>query len=882
MDHYIYRQVDITGWQGTMYLKLDWRARSNWAYSTVTNARVDFYDGSQSLGSITLVAGGTYDTGWTYGQVFDVTSMLAGRSSVQVRLRIQDGWIAYWAQQAWFDNVKLYSTGYNHPPDTPNSPSPASGTNETSRSLNLTWSCSDPDPGDSVAYHHVYFGTSPDPALNATITTNTLPKSNLSEGTTYYWKIVAEDEYGANTTGPVWNFTTGYEPPPNDPPYAPSKPSPPDGATRQAASLTLSWSGGDPNGNETVNYHVYLDLYSPPMNYVGLFSDTSIYITGLYHGTTYYWQIVSQDTGGKMTEGDVWSFTTNRPPNSPSDPSPQDWATVPRPVVDMDWTCTDPDGDSLTYRVYLDEANPPATLIYEGGDSSCTIGERGYRTTYYWRVLADDGVDTTEGPVWWFKVTMGYGYMQVIDSGTGEHYGVPETDQYHIQTAASQSNLIVIPDKIYDSQSDWYNENYPVIAVENGLGIILDVHTTLRWLWFDSGWEDGDKETGATTELTKYKNKLTNSGAYGSVRAVWLFDEPISFYDGNQMNLSKLTTMRNIAESIYGGKPLFLNFYRVGNQRAGSFYFWEDNTASYYTAAVEDGVLKISKTGTGMGVQNVTSSSIYSLGEWKGSDPDVYLSLRYKAVCDVASGNNAYVELLDEWGTILHTFPLVEGGTANTGWVDWPAHDVTSYVQGPDGLINSVKIRVWVQDYSENCMHQVYFDNVWLYPDPEPNAQPMDWFDPFDYDNIFASYDAIASNYIIGDDWVGIDPYVYPLYPRGDTNTYYPHYCIDQDITWATGEMSSNAKLIIFGQAYDPPENMIAPFFEEDNNQTGSQISPGDYTLEYYYNHATESAIALVWFWYPDSYASSFYHDPDLVVNNMWAKQQEFWGYLAP
>ena len=114
-----------------------------------------------------------------------------------------------------------------------------------------------------------------------------------------------------------------------------------------------------------------------------------------------------------------------------------------------------------------------------------------------------------------------------------------------------------------------------------------------------------------------------------------------------------------------------------------------------------------------------------------------------------------------------------------------------------------------------------------------------------------------------------------PLYPRNDT--YYSHYCIDQDVAWAEGGMSQEAELIIFGQAYDPPESTEWPFFEDDNNQTGSKISPGNFTLDYYYGLAKTHSVALVWFWYPDSYASSFCHDPELCVNNMWAKQQEIW-----
>jgi hypothetical protein len=77
------------------------------------------------------------------------------------------------------------------------------------------------------------------------------------------------------------------------------------------------------------------------------------------------------------------------------------------------------------------------------------------------------------------------------------------------------------------------------------------------------------------------------------------------------------------------------------------------------------------------------------------------------------------------------------------------------------------------KDYSDACTHEIYVDGIDLYPSPGPNDEPVDWFDHFDYDELFAGYDTIASSYVMGDDWVGIDPYIYPLYPRNDT--YYSH-----------------------------------------------------------------------------------------------------------
>ena len=71
----------------------------------------------------------------------------------------------------------------------------------------LSWSCSDPD-GDPLTYD-VYFGTTSNPPLVGSNQSNTnYDPGQLDNNTTYYWKIVAKDNQGGFTTGPVWSFST--------------------------------------------------------------------------------------------------------------------------------------------------------------------------------------------------------------------------------------------------------------------------------------------------------------------------------------------------------------------------------------------------------------------------------------------------------------------------------------------------------------------------------------------------------------------------------------------------------------------------------------------------------------------------------------------------
>ncbi|HSR34263.1 MAG TPA: CHAP domain-containing protein [Anaerolineae bacterium] len=98
----------------------------------------------------------------------------------------------------------------------------------------------------------------------------------------------------------------------NRPPHVPSDPSPADGATDQQASLTLTWIGGDPDG-DAVSYDVYLDAgeTTPQTRLCEGVTDRSCDPGALITGTHYYWQVIATDEHSATTAGPVWAFTTS-------------------------------------------------------------------------------------------------------------------------------------------------------------------------------------------------------------------------------------------------------------------------------------------------------------------------------------------------------------------------------------------------------------------------------------------------------------------------------------------------------------------------------------------------------------------------------------------
>ncbi len=97
------------------------------------------------------------------------------------------------------------------PPNTPTKPSPLNHATGVPVKAVLRWVGGDPDEGDWVVYI-VYFGTNENPpALGGSQSLNQLDPGILSYNTKYYWKILAKDNHGATSEGPIWDFTTRSE-----------------------------------------------------------------------------------------------------------------------------------------------------------------------------------------------------------------------------------------------------------------------------------------------------------------------------------------------------------------------------------------------------------------------------------------------------------------------------------------------------------------------------------------------------------------------------------------------------------------------------------------------------------------------------------------------
>jgi hypothetical protein len=108
------------------------------------------------------------------------------------------------------------AAGENHPPNEPNTPEPADQAVRVSSDSGVTlrWSGDDPDALDTVTYD-LHWGSDPESlaltAQDIAATEHTV--TDLNRGVTYHWQIVARDNRGLETSGPVWSFTSDGDPP---------------------------------------------------------------------------------------------------------------------------------------------------------------------------------------------------------------------------------------------------------------------------------------------------------------------------------------------------------------------------------------------------------------------------------------------------------------------------------------------------------------------------------------------------------------------------------------------------------------------------------------------------------------------------------------------
>ncbi len=261
------------------------------------------------------------------------------------------------------------------------------------------------DPGDTFTYtlwidSDPNFGSPLEITDLASSTYTVTAGDNLQMNTVYYWKVKAVDSSGkvkwSNQLD--WNFEV------NSAPGSFFLNSPENGAVLDTKTPLFAWSNATDLG-DTITYTLWIDddpnFGSLNLERSGLASSqySAVLADGLQTYITYYWKVKAVDSAGNITwSNQTWNFRIEitEDPNPFNLLSPADDAVLDTTTPALDWeTATDPNGDDITYTLWIDDDPAFGSLLVEktGLDpSNYTVlaGDGLSAGIYYWRVQAVD------------------------------------------------------------------------------------------------------------------------------------------------------------------------------------------------------------------------------------------------------------------------------------------------------------------------------------------------------------------------------------------------------------------------------------------------------------------------------------------------------------
>ncbi|GIV83252.1 MAG: hypothetical protein KatS3mg052_0259 [Candidatus Roseilinea sp.] len=288
--------------------------------------------------------------------------------------------------------------------------------------LNLSWTT----VGDATFYE-VCYDTNPNGTCNGSwqnvgnVSSFTL--NGLTPGATYEWQVRACNSSGCNggaNNGAWWNFTV------LNAPSSFNKTAPSNGATGQPANVTLQW--GAASGVNHYRYCYSTTNGCTPSTNNG--TNTSVNLTGLTPGATYYWQVrACADSGCTVStdaSGGHWSFTVVNAPSSFNKTAPSNGATGQPANVTLQWGAST---GVNHYRYCYSTTSGCTPSTNNGTNTSVNLTGLTPGATYYWQVraCADSGctvfTDADGGTHWSFAVVgapSGFSKSSPSNGATGQ------------------------------------------------------------------------------------------------------------------------------------------------------------------------------------------------------------------------------------------------------------------------------------------------------------------------------------------------------------------------------------------------------------------------------------------------------------------------------
>jgi hypothetical protein len=280
---------------------------------------------------------------------------------------------------------------------------PAVGAADQPDSVTLSWS-----PSSNVTDYQYCIDSKNnnfcDTSWISTAGATSIATSLLKPATTYYWQVRAVNgTYPTYADGSTtwWHFAVSALP------GSFRKTSPVNGATNKSPNLTLKW--GTSLTAKSYQYCVDTTNDNTCTSWKSAGTRTSITLSALTPGVTYYWQVAATNATGTTyangSDAAWWSFSIIPLPSDFNKSGPTDGTTNLPSNPTLSWSLS---SAASSYVYCIDTSNNNtcnSSWISTSANTSITLRSLNPGTKYYWQVRAKNAAGATyadsSNPTWW-------------------------------------------------------------------------------------------------------------------------------------------------------------------------------------------------------------------------------------------------------------------------------------------------------------------------------------------------------------------------------------------------------------------------------------------------------------------------------------------------